>query len=292
MRSKGLLFGLNYKHCKKSHLNGCINDVRNMSDYLKDEYAMPLDIFTDDTDIENTSKIGIITNLYRLACETYMNNLEFVYIHYSGHGSSMQDVSGDEKDGKDEALVPSDYETNGLLVDDLIQKAFQCFNPKTRVVCVFDCCHSGTIGDIKYKWLSKTQTSLENINCNVKARLITISGCMDTQTSADAFINNQSQGALTGSILQLLKENPNLKKNILEFLERLRDKLRSSRFSQIPQLCSTYNVSKDMIFLPEQSIITPTSVFTPLPSPMPSPRYKYNTQQVPYSQYSQYGAYV
>eukprot|EP00960_Hanusia_phi_P054286 762606-Hanusia_phi.AAC.1 len=31
MKAQGLLFGLNYKHCKSNQLNGCVNDVNNMS---------------------------------------------------------------------------------------------------------------------------------------------------------------------------------------------------------------------------------------------------------------------
>ena len=39
-------------------------------------------------------------------------------MHYSGHGVSVQDHSGDESDGQDEALVPTDFATKGVIIDD------------------------------------------------------------------------------------------------------------------------------------------------------------------------------
>ena len=33
-----------------------------------------------------------------------------LFMHYSGHGGSMRDDNGDEKDGMDETLVPLDYQ--------------------------------------------------------------------------------------------------------------------------------------------------------------------------------------
>lgn len=39
----------------------------------------------------------------------------FVFFHYSGHGVSIKDNSGDELDGKDEALYTSDGK---VIVDD------------------------------------------------------------------------------------------------------------------------------------------------------------------------------
>lgn len=256
MRGQALLFGLNYNHCSKAHLNGCINDIRNMKEFLSMEYDMPIEMYSDDTDLQNTSGVGILSNLYRLACDSYRNNLDFVYIHYSGHGSTMPDVSGDEADGVDEALVPSDFETKGLLCDDHIQSVFRCFNPNTKILCVFDCCHSGTIGDIKYKWLNPTQVTVENINCQAKAKIITISGCMDTQTSADAFnVNGEGKysGALTSCIINVLKAKPEAKRNVFLFIDSLREKLRSLNYAQIPQLCSTFNIHKDNFLFPRNN---------------------------------------
>jgi hypothetical protein len=247
MKSKALLFGLNYKHCSNGQLKGCINDTKYMAEYIKNEFNMPTEIYTDDKDLFNTSYGGILCNLYNLAIETYKDNLDFVWIHYSGHGSSVKDVSGDEKDGNDEALVPSDYETKGFLIDDYIHKVFEAFNPKTKILFICDSCHSGTMADIKYSWNSNKCT-IENNNCNAKAYIVTISGCMDNQTSADAYNllgNNENIGALTASILKSFKENPKSKNNIFELVNNVNINLKLGGFSQYSKLCSTYDLNKD-----------------------------------------------
>jgi len=41
-----------------------------------------------------------------------------VFLHYSGHGSSVPDDNGDEADGMDEVLVPLDYQQSGMIRDD------------------------------------------------------------------------------------------------------------------------------------------------------------------------------
>lgn len=251
VKGKALLFGLNYAHIPSSTLNGCHNDVRNMSTYLEQTLKLPCQVYTDDVHRTETSAQGIVSKLYELAVQSFKENLEFVYIHYSGHGSYIRDRSGDELDGQDEALVPSDYQTAGLISDDVLQSVFQHFNPATRVVCVFDCCHSGTIGDVKYSWESPQIVRVENINCKVPAKLITLSGCLDTQTSADAYNvmgDSKYVGALTSCLLMVLKEKPNI--DVFEMLASVRSKLLLRQFTQVPKLCSSFNLTKDTAFLP------------------------------------------
>lgn len=36
-----------------------------------------------------------------------------LFIHYSGHGSQVKDVSGDEASGYDQTMVPVDYQQAG-----------------------------------------------------------------------------------------------------------------------------------------------------------------------------------
>lgn len=41
-------------------------------------------------------------------------------VFLSGHGAFVKDRSGDEEDGKDETLIPTDYRTAGQIKDDEI----------------------------------------------------------------------------------------------------------------------------------------------------------------------------
>jgi metacaspase-1 len=253
LKCKGLLFGLNYAHTANSKLNGCINDVHNMAAYLKTTFDMPCEIFTDDTDLVNTSGMGIVQKLYQAAVASFKDDLDLVWIHYSGHGSYIKDTTGDEKDGKDECLVPSDYKTKGMLLDDNINDLFKHFNPKTRVIFVFDCCHSGTIGDVKYSWEGPNKVAIENIKCAASSRVITISGCLDDQVSMDAFNvggDNKYAGAMTSCLLSVLRESPDNKKDAFVLLTKLRAALKKHGYQQVPKLCSSHNLAKDSIFIP------------------------------------------
>jgi hypothetical protein len=254
MNGKAFLFGLNYKNDPASALNGCINDVINMSAYLQKELGIPCELYTDDVNLHDTSARGMMNKFYEIALQTYRDNLDFVWIHYSGHGSYVRDTSGDEKDGRDECLVPNDYKTGGMILDDHVNHLFSYFNPKTRVICIFDCCHSGTIGDVKYSWEGPSSVTVENILCKSSARIITISGCLDKQVSMDAYNvmgDNSYSGAMTSCLLLALRENKTgCWNNAFTLISSLRTKLKERGFRQTAKMCSSYNLAKDPLFIP------------------------------------------
>jgi hypothetical protein len=64
---------------------------------------------------------------------------------YSGHGTQFPDDTGDEPDGKDEALCPVDMMTNGFIRDDDIRTILNRVPQGALAVAFIDCCHSGTI---------------------------------------------------------------------------------------------------------------------------------------------------
>ena len=79
-----------------------------------------------------------------------------LYIHFSGHGQQVTDISGDEPDGLDEALIPYDaaieYGRNGyrgqnhILDDELgmwLEALRESVGPKGVIVVALDACHSG-----------------------------------------------------------------------------------------------------------------------------------------------------
>ena len=63
-----------------------------------------------------------------------------------------------------------------------------------------------------------------------------ISGCTEEQTSADAYINNMSQGAMTWALLESLKTSSN--KTWRELIKSMRELLKTSEYEQIPQFAS------------------------------------------------------
>jgi uncharacterized caspase-like protein len=70
---------------------------------------------------------------------------DYILVFYSGHGTSIPDVDGDESDGYDEAIVPFDYEWGNdptLILDDELRAVFARSRTGKGAV-IFDSCNSG-----------------------------------------------------------------------------------------------------------------------------------------------------
>ena len=64
---------------------------------------------------------------------------------YAGHGTQFDDDTGDEPDGKDEALCPVDMMTAGFIRDDEIRAILNRVPAGALAIGFMDCCHSGSI---------------------------------------------------------------------------------------------------------------------------------------------------
>ena len=74
---------------------------------------------------------------------------DIVVFYWSGHGSQMKDMNGDEPDGMDETLVPYDSRDPQRRVfdisDDELNGLMRQLSDKTKnVTVILDSCHSGT----------------------------------------------------------------------------------------------------------------------------------------------------
>jgi hypothetical protein len=63
---------------------------------------------------------------------------------YAGHGTQAEDLNGDESDRYDEALVPIDYTSGALLLDDDLAEVYRRVPDGVVLTLFMDCCHSGT----------------------------------------------------------------------------------------------------------------------------------------------------
>ena len=133
-------------------LNGPRHDIALISKTLQEVLLIPKDNIAELLDKEATHT-GI-ENAFKALSKKVQKN-DFVYIHYSGHGSLTLDGNGDEKSGKDQTWVSYGARTglrtglNGIddydILDDEIDDWLQpIFNKTERVVVVLDSCHSGT----------------------------------------------------------------------------------------------------------------------------------------------------
>jgi hypothetical protein len=233
------LVGINYLNSPYG-LNGCINDTNRIKELLSSYGFNDLKILTDNTVIKPT-KTNILNELRNLIVNA--NSGDVLFFQFSGHGSWNYDKNGDETDGRDEILVSSDLQN---ILDDELKSVIQS-NMKNGVTLIglFDSCHSGTILDLKYNYLDSSNYNNYSENNNVTectGNVIMISGCMDTQTSSDALIENKYQGAMTWSFIDCINKNPNC--SWRELLQNMRDLLKKKGFPQIPQLStdSFYNI--------------------------------------------------
>jgi len=253
MSRKALLIGINYVGTS-SALRGCINDVLNIREFLINEFKMEEDEIIMLTEAAGSNDLkpthaNILKYIKWLVNDA--KNGDKLFFHYSGHGTHIRDYSGDENDNQDECICPLDYSKAGLITDDVLRQVLVDVLPKgCNLFGLFDCCHSGTILDLKYNYLFNSNPSQNTYNTQIekkskdtKADVILLSGCLDNQTSADAWIDRKSQGAMTYSFLKTyynLKEK-NKTVNCQRLMKDLNVYIKRSRFTQIPKL-STGNM--------------------------------------------------
>jgi len=150
---RAVLIGINYTG-QQGELSGCHNDVGNIMDYLINAEGFKeknITVLMDDNENIEPTRDNILAAYRQIVEQSEAGDV--VFSHYSGHGGQMEDEDGDEDDGFDETLCPVDYESAGQIVDDDL---FQCFvrpmKAGVTVTCLMDCCHSGTVLDLPYKF--------------------------------------------------------------------------------------------------------------------------------------------
>lgn len=241
MSKKALIVGINYNG-SSAQLNGCINDADNMLQELKKQgYSEEhIRLLTDDT-FDKPTRSNILKGLLTLI----LSGASRLFFHYSGHGASVYDRNGDEEDGRDETLVPIDYEENGLILDDEIRGILCCLREDQKLTCVMDCCHSGTGMDLTYNLFERyggryLTMKADSKHLPTRGQCIMISGCQDSQTSADAFIGNEYKGAMTHSFLKSINEPKT--RTYEDLIRRMRKILETEGYTQIPNLSSGRNL--------------------------------------------------
>ena len=149
---KALMVGINYRNTE-SELRGCINDVNSLKKFLNDKNKVNYSnicILTDDTTLKPT-RDNILEKYKQLLINSKEGDI--LYFTFSGHGSYTIDRNGDELDGKDELLVSID--NRGITDDELKNIAQQYLKNNVTLFVLLDCCHSGTLLDLKYNFYQK-----------------------------------------------------------------------------------------------------------------------------------------
>lgn len=243
MSRRAVLIGCNYAAIPSIQLSGCINDVVNVRNTLIDAYGyLDSNIFLlrDDDNTKLPRKANILSLLNRVI--SISNTNDMLWIHYSGHGTRIRDINGDETDSLDECIVPCDYNTAGLITDDELYNIIK--NAKCRMIICLDSCNSGTGCDLQYTINYNNGILTRGINSRarpiVNPNIIMLSGCRDEQTSSDAYdpFARQGVGAFTYTLLESLRlSDHNI--SIMALYPRICASLKKYTFTQIPVLSSS-----------------------------------------------------
>lgn len=244
MTKKALLIGINYLdygNASVPKLNGCVNDIVEVSKMLMDAYNYKReDIIMLRDDLDDATKKPTGENIVKAfnTLKNQSNASDEIWIHFSGHGSFIQDTNNDERDGRDEIIIPSDFH-NGAISDDYL------FSVLNQLKCItfitMDCCHSGTICDLTYSFRNDVvrngrtyyRRQIEKRRRMRNRNIYMLSGSRDDQYAMDGYNyeKNIAMGAFTHVLTEGLRHfNHNV--SMLQLHQSLTNTLKHYGFDQ------------------------------------------------------------
>lgn len=118
-------------------LQGCVADARSWGTALE-RLDFRVSYLTDGA----ATREAIVGALRRQVREARPGDV--LVFQYAGHGTQLPDLDSDESDGYDEALVPFDYTSGALLLDDDLRLELDRLPAGVAMTLFMDCCHAGT----------------------------------------------------------------------------------------------------------------------------------------------------
>lgn len=244
-------FGINDYMGTANDLRGCINDINNEVKKLNTEFPefQCLKYFDSKvtTQLFMSEIRRVIAELTRIYETT--GNIGMLYIKYSGHGTQIP--SSSEPNGYNEAL----YLYNGPLIDDNIYQLQQETPSWLPVVAKFDSCFSGDMGSrgmamgcVNYGYRKARFMPMPGVHVmtapvnrlartDEEQKWIIYSGCGEEQTSSDAYIDGQYQGAFSWADLKSYGRGSAHVRTI----ELDRERLFINHFQQVPELSGPFD---------------------------------------------------
>jgi hypothetical protein len=272
MKKAAVLVGINYYSVPGARLNGCINDINNISQVMTRHFNYESENITKLHDNTTNPELipnrtNILTNLTKLINNS--TSYSEIWFHYSGHGSQIRDLNRDESDGLDEVIVPLDYQTSGFITDDELFQIIRLSRCKT--ILVFDSCHSASMCDLQWKFEHVTRNMFRKSSASNKSipypHIFCFSGCKDNQTSADTYSNvlKQGVGAYTDSMIHCLTVSK-MNINALILHANICAYIKSNGFTQTPMFSSS-SPAPFCNFVSTASVIKMNSVISPSSTP-------------------------
>ena len=134
-RIKALCIGIN-KYVNRP-LDGCVNDARTWGKAFSQLGADVTYLLDEAATCEGMK--SAMRSLLRSSAPG-----DVLILQYAGHGGQVPQRVDTEDDGFNEALIPVDYHTGALLVDDDLAGILTELPAGVTITLFMDCCHSGT----------------------------------------------------------------------------------------------------------------------------------------------------
>lgn len=211
---------------------------------------------------ERATKTGILEAWKKIVAETGKGDI--VFVHFSGHGASIDDDNGDEIDGKDESLIPFDYDfadanrdkkndckipgkTCNVIRDDEIGKILDDLKKKEpgNVTVSFDSCYSGTAtrgdyvarggGEEAVKPEQESPSGLTEKDSSFPKDYVFLAAASPRQIAKEtSYDDKRKMGAYTFALVKALNEADE-RTTYRDLFERVNNIIASSGGSQNPQ---------------------------------------------------------
>ncbi|KDQ55375.1 hypothetical protein JAAARDRAFT_71254 [Jaapia argillacea MUCL 33604] len=251
---KSLCIGINYTG-QPDELNGCVNDARNVDQFLRERYGfdhshMVLLVDESRNPREIPTKQNMLDAMKWLVSDAKWG--DSLFIHYSGHGGQTRDSDGDEAYGYDGVIYPVDSDVNGFIPDDELNTILVRPLPAgCRLTALFDSCHSGSILDLVFGYDADGRPTGSFVSDKFRAlkssaaEVVCWSGSKDTGTSADTVEGGVAVGAMSFMFMKQLTQRPNI--SYAQLLQTVGRTLRK-QYNQQPQISTSQRMDLNAPF--------------------------------------------
>lgn len=227
----------------QNDLNGCINDQNDFKIEFPKLYPWGMNLFKDSEATPYHFK-STIKN-YILG----MKSGDILVIGYSGHGS--YGASGRESDGYSECL----YVFGGAVWDWELIEILKLTPEGAKVILILDSCFAdGASRHLSLVYHKPRFIQTQKINPEIKKKdidlkpeevtWVTFSACRETETSADALINQRYNGAFSYYFLRALDKG----KTYRQVADDTIYAIYKGGFEQVPTLRGNEEIINQLIF--------------------------------------------
>lgn len=204
-----------------SNLEGCVNDASSIKDFCTASFGFKENNITTLFN-QSAGRDSIINALEQIISKAHKGDVVFIF--YAGHGSQVKNTLSNEKDKKDETIVPADHWKKG--VADIRDKELAAYfnrliDKGVLLTVIFDSCHSGSIGrgktgllagEVKTRYMEDADTDTRDAAIPVRPEergALIISAAQDFEFAKEQKDeNNISHGAFTLALLKALRQLP------------------------------------------------------------------------------------